>query len=384
MSTPHISLAIIGAGSMGRHHASNIVKGKVTGIQLAALVDPVLKEFPEAPEVPIYKTADELYAAGGFDSVLIATPHYDHTTLGIDCLNRGYHTLVEKPISVHKADAEKLLAAAQASKGIFCAMFNQRTDPAYQKIRDLIQSNELGRIQRINWIITDWFRTEAYYQSGGWRATWEGEGGGVLLNQCPHQIDLWQWLFGMPSEVRAFCRFGEFHEIEVEDAVTAYFGYENGAQGVFITTTGEAPGTNRLEVVGEMGKLIYENGKLTFVRNRVSARDFSKAAKSGFDKPEAWTIEIPFGGHNPQHIGIMENFAATILEGKPLLAPGEEGIHSVELANAMLYSTFTDSTIKLPMDATAYETKLKELIASSTVKKDKSFVGKAANLSGTF
>lgn len=381
----NLNIAIIGVGSMGSAHARSIAAGKVNGMKLAALVDPKLKEFAEAPDVPIYASTKELWAKGGFDCVLIATPHYDHTTIGIESLEKGYHTLVEKPISVHKADCEKLIAAAKSAKGKFAAMFNQRTNPAYQKIRELIQNGDLGSIQRITWVITDWFRSEFYYQSGGWRATWKGEGGGVLLNQCPHQLDLWQWMFGMPSEVRAFCQFGQYHDIEVEDVVTAYLGYENGTQGVFVTTTGEAPGTNRLEVAGDKGKLIYENGgDLYFHQNRVPTQKYSKETDSGFGRPENWKIEIPIKGKGNQHQGILQNFTDSILNDAPLLAPAEEGIHSVELANAMLFSSFQNDTIKLPIDSKAYEEKLKDLIANSKFEKKVKKDAGAQDLSGSY
>jgi predicted dehydrogenase len=296
-------------------------------------------------------------------------PHYDHTTLGIAALEAGLHVLVEKPISVHKADCERLIAAHTSEKQVFAAMFNQRTDPRYRKLRALIQSGELGALQRVQWTITDWFRSEFYYQSGGWRATWAGEGGGVLLNQCPHQLDLWQWLFGMPETVRAFHSLGKYHGIEVEDEVTAYLEYANGCTGVFITTTGEAPGTNRLEVVGDRGKIVIEGNSFSFVRNEVPTREHSRAVQAGFTRPEVWNVDIPVSGHGEQHLGILKNFARAVLDGEELTARAEEGVHSVELANAMLMSGFTGKTVALPLDAPAYEALLQEKIATSTYKK---------------
>jgi predicted dehydrogenase len=263
-------------------------------------------------------------------------------------------------------------------------MFNQRTDPGYQKLRVLIRNGELGAIQRINWIITDWYRTESYYRSGGWRASWGGEGGGVLLNQCPHNLDLLQWLFGMPRKITALCQFGRFHDIEVEDAVTALLEYENGSTGVFITTTGEAPGTNRLEVAAEQGKVVLENGKFSYTRTEHRVSEHLKTEKNGFAKPGIWNVEIPIqGGIGEQHVGIMKNFTNAILRGEPLLAPAEEGIHSVELANAMLYSTFHEHAVELPLNGTAYEAVLKKKIAESTYVKTAGS-GEIADLSGSF
>jgi len=362
-----VRLGIVGIGNMGSDHSRKILAGQIPRLRLTALcdVDPDKMIFDGVKK---FTDSRDMIRSGEVDAVLIATPHYFHTTIGIDALQQGLHVLVEKPISVHKNDCEKLIAAHRKGQ-VFAAMFNQRTDPYYQKIRTLIRDGELGEIRRVNWIITDWFRTCAYYASGGWRATWGGEGGGVLLNQCPHNLDLLQWLFGMPVAVRAFCRFGQYHDIEVEDDVTAYLQFKNGATGVFITTTGEAPGTNRLEIAAERGKLVLENQIITFTRNEVEMTEFSRTTDKGFAMPSTWNIAVPAPGVGEQHAGILKNFVAAILDGTPLLAPAEEGIHSVELANAMLYSTFTEKTVDIPLDGRAYERHLKKLIASSKVEK---------------
>jgi predicted dehydrogenase len=294
------------------------------------------------------------------DAILIATPHYSHTTLGIAGLQNGLHVLVEKPISVHKADCERLIAARRDSKQVFAAMFNQRTEPIYKKIRHLIRSGELGELRRINWTVTDWFRSQAYYGSGGWRATWAGEGGGVLLNQCPHNLDLWQWMFGMPKRVRGFCSFGRYHKIEVEDDVTAYLEYDDKTTGVFIASTGEAPGTNRLEIAADRGRLVMQNGELKFTRTEVPVGEYSRTTKEGFQPPPSWDITIPVWGSAGAHVEIMQNFINAIREGVPLIAPAEEGIRSVELANAMLYSSDTKQTVELPLDSATYAAWLQE------------------------
>ncbi len=368
-----VKIGIIGVGNMGSAHARNILDGKVPGMELTALCDHNPERLKPFAKVKAFGTAEDLIAGDTVDAVLVATPHYDHTTLGIATLEAGKHLLVEKPISVHKADCERLITAHKDPKVIFAAMFNQRTDPHYTKLRSLIQDGELGEIRRVVWTITDWFRTFSYYASGGWRATWKGEGGGVLLNQCPHQLDLWQWLFGMPQSLRAFCGIGRYHDIEVEDDVTCYMEYGNGCRGVFMTTTGEAPGTNRLEITGERGKVVVEpaeHGGIRFIRNEVAMTEWSKTTEGGFTKPSTWNVEIPVkGGNGPQHVGILKNFANAILKGEELIAPAAEGIRSVELANAMLYSGFTDATVELPLDGAAYEKKLKELIANSKFEK---------------
>jgi predicted dehydrogenase len=362
-----LRLGIIGLGNMGQVHAQAIVEGKVSQCRLVAVCDPdqrVLQRYSPARPFP---SSSELIGSGGVDAVLIATPHYSHMTIGIEALRAGLHVLVEKPICVHKADCERLIAAHRSDTQVFAAMFNQRTDPRYVKLRELVQ-NELGTVRRINWIVTHWFRTAAYYASAGWRATWAGEGGGVLLNQSPHQLDLWQWMFGMPCKIRAFCRLGRYHNIEVEDDVTAYFEYENGSTGVFITSTGEAPGTDRLEVTAERGRVVIENGSFLYTHNEVAMSKFSEESIEGFAKPATRDVEIALSGHGGQHTEILQNFSDAILQGEPLIAPAAEGIRSVELANAMLLSSFTDKSVEVPINAKAYERLLKEKIRGSSVK----------------
>ena len=364
-----VRIGVIGVGNMGSGHAKWLTEKQAPRAELAAVCDVNPEKLKPYPGVKTFTSSAELIRSGVVDAVIVATPHYDHTTIGVDALQQGLHVLVEKPISVHKADCERLIAAHQNKKQVFAAMFNQRTDRYYQKIRDLIRSGELGEIRRVNWTITNWFRTEAYYTSGGWRATWAGEGGGVLLNQCPHNIDLFWWMFGMPQRVRAFCHIGRYHNIEVEDDVSAYFEYPNGAHAVFLTSTGEAPGTNRLEIAAERGRVVYENGTIRFQRNEIPMTEFSQTSRESFATPGAWDVTIPAGGYGGQHVEVLRNFVDAILDGTPLIAPAAEGINSVELANAMLYSSFRKETIELPLDASGYEAHLKQLISTSKFKK---------------
>ena len=360
---------MIGLGNMGRVHAKNILEDKVPGLKLTAVSDTTQTTL--FPEIPYFPTADDMIASGAVDAVVIATPHYSHTTIGIAALKAGLHVMVEKPISVHKADAERLIAAHTNPKQVFAAMFNQRTDPYYIAIREMVRNGTLGQIRRINWIITSWFRTSAYYASGTWRATWQTEGGGVLLNQSPHNLDLFSWMFGQPQRVRAFCGFGRYHDIEVEDDVTAYLEYDNGTTASFITSTGEFPGTNRLEITAENGRLVMENDRLIFTRNDVPMTQFSHTTDSVSQTPTNTEEVLLVSGHGEQHIGILRNFAEAILEGAPLIAPAAEGLLSVELANAMLLSAFEDRTVSLPLDGSAYEKALQQKIANSTRSKKK-------------
>lgn len=359
-----VRIGVIGLGVIGKLHISNILKDEL--LELTAVCDAnsdMAHSLGQKHNCKWFTDYSELLDSRVCDAVLISTPHYYHTTIGIAALEKGYHVLVEKPISVHKADCEKLIAAHKDKKLVFAAVFNQRTRGNYRKLRDLVRNGELGEVIRVSWVITNWFRTASYYSSGSWRATWAGEGGGVLLNQCPHQLDLMQWILGMPKKVRGFCSMGRMHDIEVEDEVTAVLEWPNGSTGVFVCSTGEAPGTNRLEIAAERGRVVVEGSKISYLRNEVPV---SEAIRTLDGPPPAWDITIPpYPDKMPEHAEILRNFAEAILKGVPLVAPAEEGIHSVELANAMLYSHLTAAEVVIPLDGWAYEAKLKELITGS-------------------
>ena len=365
----YVRLGIIGLGNIGRYHAEYLQNKKVSRCELTAVCDPVAPLDRYRP-LKTFTDGEALIESGEVDAVIIATPHFQHTTLGMAALQAGVHAMVEKPISSHKADAERLIAVSkQHPKVVFAGMFQLRTEPRYQKVQKLIQGGDLGQLVRVNWINTDWYRTEAYYASGGWRATWKGEGGGVLLNQCLHNLDTLQWLCGMPNQVRGFCQLGRFHQIEVEDNVTAYLEWSKGLTGVFVSSTGETPGTNRFEICGTKGRLVMENGRLLFTRNEVDMIEFNATARQGFAKPDVWNVEIPFDNAALPHATMVQNFVNAILDGEPLIAPGAEGIHSVELANVMVYSSLLRQTVALPMSGVDWEKRLNQLIGESKLEK---------------
>ena len=378
-----VRIGIAGLGNMGSAHARQILEGKIPRLELAAICDANPGKMRQFPQTRHYPGSEAMIRSRAIDAILIATPHYSHTVVGIDALKHGLHVMVEKPVSVHKADCVKLITAHKNKRQVFAAMFNQRTDPFYIKIRDLVRGGKLGKIRRVNWIITNWFRTDAYYASSDWRATWRDEGGGVLLNQCPHNLDILQWIFGMPKTVRGFCRIGHYHKIEVEDDVTAWFDYPNGATGVFITSTGEAPGTNRLEIAGDLGRLVYEADAIHFTRNEVEASKFCRVSKESFAAPATYREPVAVEGHGGQHNEILKNFADAILDGARLIAPAKEGIHSVELANAILLSSLENRTIAFPMNANVYKKRLESLIKNSKIKK-KTVKSVVADLSKSF
>ena len=307
--------------------------------------------------------------SGEIDAVVIATPHYFHPVYTVYALEKGLHALTEKPAGVYTKQVREANEAAAKSDKVYAIMYNQRTNCLYRKLRELVQGGEFGEIKRVNWIITNWYRTQAYYNSGGWRATWEGEGGGVLLNQCPHNLDLWQWICGMPSKILAFCHEGKWHDIEVEDDVTIYAEYPNGATGVFITSTGDAPGTNRLEITMDKGHIVCEDGKLKVHRLDVSTKEHCMTSPNGFGNPKGQWSEAETDGENPQHTGVLNAFAANILRGEPLVGRGEEGINGLMISNAAHLSSWLGRPVDLPIDEDLFYEKLQAKIAGSKGKK---------------
>ena len=241
-----VRLGIIGIGNMGSGHSKRIINKEIDGMELVAVADRnetrrtwVKENLPG--EVVVFDEGEKLIESGLCDAVLIATPHYQHPELSIKSFKNGLHVLCEKPAGVYTKQVQEMNQEASKHDLVFGMMFNQRMNPLYRKMHEMVHSGELGAIKRVNWIVTTWYRTQSYYDSGLWRATWAGEGGGVLLNQCPHNLDLIQWICGMPNKVQAFCHNGKWHDIEVEDDVTAYMEYPNGATGVFVTSTADTP-----------------------------------------------------------------------------------------------------------------------------------------------
>jgi predicted dehydrogenase len=363
----HVRLGLIGLGVMGQSHARSLLERKVPHLRLAAVADSDPARVAKFSGIPGFQSDRALIASGLVDAVLIATPHYHHTDTSIAALHAGLHVLVEKPISVQRADCERMMGAYKSHRRlVFAAMFNQRSDPLYRRLRSLVQDGDLGEIRRVQWTVTNWFRPHCYYRLSGWRATWAGEGGGVLLNQCPHNLDLFSWIFGQPQRVRGFCSFGRYHDIEVEDDVTAYFELPGGATATFIASTGEAPGTNRLEVMAERGRVVAENGTLRFTRNRIPTAQFSRTTSKPFAAPPTSERVFAFKDAGGQHVAILRNFADAIRRGTPLIAPAVEGVRSVELANAILLSSWTNQAVDLPLDAALYARWLRRKITASS------------------
>lgn len=371
-----VRYGIIGIGNMGSGHVKSLGEGHVARAELTAVCDLKQDRLDMVREtygdrLTYYTDYHDMLNGDKVDVIIIATPHYLHPVIAQEAFIAGKHVISEKPAGVYTKAVREMNEAAAKSDVQFGIMFNQRTNPVYKKAREMVQNGELGELKRLVWIITDWYRTQAYYDSGEWRATWAGEGGGVMLNQCPHQLDLWQWIFGMPIRVRANCYVGKYHNIEVEDEAVINAEYANGATATFITTTGECPGTNRLEISGDRGKIVIEEGKLRFWKLDVPEREHCFTAEGGFARPPFEEVAVECPGENTQHRGILRNYTDALLDGTPLLAQGAEGINGLTISNAAFMSSWTGGGwIDLPLDEDKYYEMLQEKIASSKYKKD--------------
>ena len=381
-------VGIIGIGNMGSTYVLKLDQKQIEGAVLTTIcsrnegrIEWVKNNITE--DVQVFRDEEAFFNEAGIDAVIIATPHYSHPDLATKAFAKGIHVLIEKPAGVYTKNVLEMNEAAKASGKVFSIMYNQRANPFYQKIRHFIQSGELGNIKRTNWIITDCYRPQSYYDSSKWKGTWKGEGGGVILNQALHELDLWQWMTGlMPKQVHSFSSFGKYHDIEVEDDVTVYVKYENGATGVFIASTGETPGSNRFEIVGDLGKIIVENEELTFYRLKQSEREFNATHTGGFGQPEFEKINFSLKSENANHSSIIQNWIDSIAKGSDLLAPGEEGVKALEISNAIYLSSWLNESVDLPMDEDLYYEKLQEKINQSTFEK-KNVMNQTLDVTGT-
>ena len=355
----HIRVGVIGIGNIGTMHATNIYQNKIQGMKLTAVCDVRQSQLEFCQntfsDVTRYTDYQALLHSGEVDAVVISVPHRLHAKIAIEALQAGLHVMLEKPIDITVKEARKLIEVSERVDKKFAIMLNQRTHQLFQKAHEIVQGGYLGELKRSVWIVTNWYRTQYYYDSGDWRATWSGEGGGVLINQAPHNLDLWQWICGMPDSVRAFCNVAKYHNIEVEDEATIYTKYKNGATGVFITSTGEYPGTNRLEISGDKGKLVLENGVLKWWKLSESERDFCYSLEVNFPKIPQEYEEFSIKEKESGHVGILQNFANAILFDEELISPGKDGICELAISNAAYMSEWTGNTeIQLPFDAEAF------------------------------
>jgi len=386
MSEKKVRIGVIGYGNMGTGHAGYLIRNEIENAEFTALCDNSPEKLAKAKNnlgegIAYFDDYKKMLESKLVDLIIIAVPHYFHPVIGMDAFRAGINVLSEKPIGVFTKNVGEMDEMARKSGLTYAIMFQQRTYNPHKKIKEMLDNGVLGELKRIIWIVTNWYRSQSYYDSGTWRATWAGEGGGVLINQCPHNLDLWQWFFGLPERIRGFCEFGKYRNIEVEDDVTAYMEYKNGATGVLMTTTGETPGTNRLEISGDNGKIIFENGKIILYKNEISESEFNKTYTGGFGEPKYERIEIEAPGGGGEHKIITQNAVNNILFKEPLIAEGYEGIKSLTLSNSIYLSTWLDSWINLPINKDLYLDELKKRIAGSKTKYN--IVEQTMNLKGS-
>ena len=389
-----IKLGIVGYGNMGMPVSNWLIKEKLSPeVEVTAICDfdaeriKAAKENYKDENITYFSDVDEMLASGVVDSIYVAVPHYDHPVIAMKAFEKGIHVMLEKPAGVYTKNVRELDAAAKKAGVKFGMMFQSRTAPVYKKAKEIISSGALGNIRSVNWLITTWFRSQKYYDSGAWRATWAGEGGGVLLNQCPHQLDLLQWLTGMPEEIYAKCSVAQWHDVEIEDDVIAVLKYKNGAMGSFITSTGINPGTNRLEIAFDKGTMIIENGKITVNELDVDLSVFTgKELDANGNRATVMTPKITKINYEcptekiTGHALMMSAFASAILHGTDLIAGAEDGLNELTLSNAMYLSAWTNSTIKLPMDEDLFYEELQKRVATSKHKDVKTEVVDATSL----
>lgn len=380
MSEKKVRLGIIGLGAEGGMYANFLNDGRVPNMVIGAICDILPEKKAKADEygVPFYADYKEMIASGDVDAVVTTVPHYLHPEMGIYALDHGMHTLLEKPVGVYTKQANEVIEFAAAKPELkFGVFFNQRTNPLYKDLKELLASGELGALRHTSWIITTWWRPQGYYNQSAWRATWGGEGGGVLVNQAPHQLDLWQWICGVPTSVFAKCQYGFRRDIAVEDEVNALVTFADGATGTFITCTHDMMGTDRLEILCDKGKVVVDNSKtVTITRlsepeqvlsKEMSMEEVGKLFMGQLDTSTMMSTETKDYGSvwGAQHCDVLENFAAQILEDAAPLAPGADGIHGVRLANAIHLSSWTGQEVSIEnFDEDTYLGMLNERIAA--------------------
>lgn len=360
-----VRAAVIGTGTMGRKYAQMIAAGHVPSMCLAAVVCRsqeaqawARKTLPDT--VQVWDSADALYtAADSFDAVLVVTPHKSHPQLVQQAFAQGKHVLCDKPSAGSIGPALEMNEAAQASGLVYGMMFHQRMYRKYCRLRELLQSGELGQVQRVMLENSRYFRTWQYHASSGWRSSWDGEGGGALLNQGQHLLDIWQWLFGMPESVYAMIPYGKYNNFLVDDEATLLMEYPNRQTAVLILSTGEGAYTERLEVVGSKGTALLEDDLLTVRRFAPDTETYRRTASCTERQQLQQTVtQEHFGPQEEPYPAMLQNFAQAVLEGTPLAAPGTEGVRALELTDAAYLSAWQGRKVTLPLDAELFEREL--------------------------
>ncbi len=362
-----VKIGIVGAGGMGQGHAETMKK--IEEAELSAVCDceeARVREVAQKYGVKYFTDYKKLIDSGLAEAVIVATPHYFHPEISIYAMEHGLHVLTEKPISVTVRQADKMVEAAKKTGKVFCVMYQSRNRGVFITAKKLIEEGKLGDIKR-TLLVNPYYRSQAYYDSGSWRATWKGEGGGVLINQAPHMIDIFIMLAGLPKKFQAKART-RLHKIEVEDEVNVLLEYENGAWGYYYTCTNEVPSILYLEIAGDKGKIIFNGETLKFFSTSVPISEFTVKNESMWASPETKEEQLNIPETDAGHGAIIRNFCKAITEGEPLVSPGVEGLKSVEFINACLLSGFKNKIVETPVDRDEYDRFINEMIARSKEK----------------
>lgn len=367
MSGHPVRLGVIGLGNIGRTYVDLIVGGQVPGAELTAVSS---RTVPDESPAMHFSRFDDLLDSGLVDAVIVATPTMSHPEIGAAAAARGLPVLMDKPLAMSVRQASSLVETLAAA-GSSAVMLNQRFDPYYREIHQLISDGAIGEVMRFSWIMTAWYRPDVYYEVSSWRGTWVGEGGGLLINQCIHNLDVLQWLVGLPSSVSAIAGFGKYHAIDVEDEVTATLSYASGTTGVVVASSGEAPGINQLDIIGDRGSIRYDGETLTLKRSEVSVRTHCRNTSEMFGMPQFANETVTpadADAAESQHAQVLRNFVGSIAYGEPLLTPVSEGLNSLQLANAILLSAWQGVPVPVPIDEASFEAELQARISAGSLR----------------
>ena len=357
---------IVGYGNMGGQYAEKIYNGKIKGLSLYGILcrnQPGQQKIRESmPEVTVFPNEESMFQAReNFDALIITTPHKEHVRVVERAQQAGLHVLCEKPLGVTVEECEAL--SYEDTGTVNAMIFNWRAREVYRQVYEYIHSGKLGRLTQVIWVANFWYRPAYYHHASGWRSSWSGEGGGLLINQCQHLLDMWNWLFGQPCEVSARLGYGCYSDIDVDDKASLFFRHENGMWGTFLSSSGDSPGTNRLEILGEMGKLVVEDNRyFTIYKNEISTTEVSKTSQEMYPKIPYVEERREVEQTESEYTVILQNFIDAMEGREKPLAALCDGRRALENCNAAYLSDWQQKPLQIPCDCKAYDFELQKKI----------------------
>ncbi len=364
-----LRVAMIGTGFIAGVHARSIAASP--HLQLAGVFGrdgAKTAHFAQSHGTVAFPTLEGMLEAMHPDYVTLCTPHPTHLSLALQCLKAGVSVLIEKPLCCTAAEAEPCLALASERKLAVGVNFQMRLRPARQRMVHLVSQGCLGSLVRVSLDATDWFRSMAYYRSSPWRATWEGECGGLLMNQAPHDLDLLLSLVGMPERLIAeIANHG--HEIEVEDEVMALLQWRGGAMGQLHLSTRESPGRHLVEIVGTQGSLRLEGDELTVIELGTDAGEYSQTTPETMKHPPITRREQEKHTDTEDRYRLVhENFRNHLLHGTRLICSAQEALDQVRFANALLLSAIRRKWVATPVASEEVDAVLAFLMKTRSIE----------------